>query len=64
MTPTPEETTRAVSAAITSALAYVAATAAARLTDPDGEALLIASRHARACGATAGQVVEAMRGHP
>jgi hypothetical protein len=62
MIPTPEQTTKAVSDAITSALAHVAACAAARLTDEGGHGLAVASRTARALGASHAQVVTAMRG--
>jgi len=56
---TPEQTTKAVSDAITSALLYVAQTVHDR-TD-DGTNLYHATQHARACGATHGQVATAMR---
>jgi hypothetical protein len=57
---TPEQTTRAVSDAITSALLYVAQTARERVDD--GTNLYHAAKHAKACGATHPQITAAMRG--
>lgn len=61
MIPTPEQTTKAVSDAITSALLYVASVARERVDD--GTNLYVATQHARACGASHAQVVTAMRSH-
>lgn len=48
--------------AMSCALSYVAAVARDRLNDPQGESLVTATRHARALGATHGQITAAMRG--
>ena len=51
-----------VGSAIAAALRVVAARAGAPELDTDGTDLYVATQHARACGATLGQVVTAMRG--
>jgi hypothetical protein len=58
----PEQTTRAVSDAITSALCVVTARASTPQLDTDGWDLYVATQHARALGASHAQVVTAMRG--
>ncbi len=52
-----------LSAAIAAALCVVTARAQTPELDPDGWDLYVASKHAKACGATHGQVTEAMRSH-
>jgi hypothetical protein len=52
-----------LSAAIAAALCVVTARAQTPELDTDGYDLYVATKHARACGATQAQVVTAMRSH-